>query len=111
MKLLSAIHRLGSKTRSRLAAEYRLYYQDEKTLAGGEGLFLFRVRVGYACAAGWNPSHPLIGVTFRWRAACFGWPHSSNMFKGALWLVRIVTSVEFEEWFSPKWAHNPHCPE
>jgi hypothetical protein len=44
-----------------------------------------------ACAAATNPSHPLIGVTFRCSAACFGCPHSSSIDSSAFLLERIDT--------------------
>src|SRR5580658_8267473 len=45
----------------------------------------------YAAEAGTNPSQPLMGVTFRCRAAFFGCPHSSMILRSALWLLTIRT--------------------
>src|SRR5580692_8852696 len=45
----------------------------------------------YAADAGTNPSQPLMGVTFRCRAAFFGCPHSSMILRSALWLLTIRT--------------------
>src|ERR1700691_4358731 len=45
----------------------------------------------YAAEAGTNPSQPLMGVTFKCRAAFFGCPHSSMILRSALWLLTILT--------------------
>jgi hypothetical protein len=46
-----------------------------------------------ARAASWKPSHPLMGETFRWSAACLGWPQVSSMASSAFLLDMIVTKT------------------
>jgi hypothetical protein len=70
-------------------------------------------RTGYRCyitVAASNPSHPLIGLTFRFSGACRGWPQSSSSCSGASCLRLIMASCSVRAWVSPKCAQRPHWP-